>query len=95
MFSKMTTKQKLTLDEAIATAFSELAGVPSGTAESTAILEQIKDLHELRFPKKERKAIDPNTVILGAVNLIGIGAIIRHEEFNVLASKAVGLLKKV
>ena len=40
------------------------------------------------------RPLDINTVVNAAVSLMGIGVIVRHEQFNVITSKALGLIVK-
>lgn len=49
----------------------------------------------LSDPQQDRMKIDGNTVLTVIANLVGIGMILKHEEFNAVASKAVGFVLKL
>jgi len=48
-----------------------------------------------KLKDKEPEPLSPNTVVMGGVNLLGIAMIIRHENLNVIASKAISFVSKV
>lgn len=60
------------------------------------LAETYKILTEADKPAEKRANSDQVKVawISGAASLLGILAVIRHEEVNVLASKALGLIVK-
>ncbi len=84
------------LEEAIVSAHDDLKSYDADSKEYDTILKQIVVLNGLLPTSKEkRKPIDPNTLILGGVNLLGIVAILKFEQAAPLVSKALGFVKKI
>jgi len=71
----------------------ELNNHPIGSEEYVRTLNAAMKLHELRMHEKPRPVSRDTLLIVGA-NLFGILMIIKHENVNVIASKAIGLLLK-
>lgn len=57
------------------------------------ILERIVKLHKIEQDNKPNR-VDPNTAALIAANILGIVLIIRHEDVNVISSKALSFVLK-
>lgn len=58
-------------------------------------LSKLKKLEsETREPSRQFPIPSGDTVLLALTNLIGIYMIIRHENVNVITSKAVGFVKR-
>lgn len=56
------------------------------------LLTKLERLDKLKGAKRPK--LSPDQIVAGAVSLISVVAVIRHEQFNVLASKAVGFIIK-
>lgn len=63
------------------------------SSEYARIVEQMEKLAKLHKTKKSL-AIDPNTALTVAANIVGIILVLKHEQLNVIASKAFGLVMK-
>jgi hypothetical protein len=64
-----------------------------GSEEYATLLEQLNKLHKMRQDEKPDR-VSSNTMLTVAANLIGIAAIIRHENVNVITSKAMNFIIK-
>lgn len=64
------------------------------TNEYAKLLERLKDLHKMKEAEKPHRP-SSDVMIQSAVYLIGIGMIIRHEEFNIITSKALAFMPRV
>jgi hypothetical protein len=66
-------------------------------AEIADVDRELKEL-EIENKRKEMKipfGIKPETLAVIAANLLGIAVIVGHERLNVIATKAIGFVKKV
>jgi hypothetical protein len=81
------------LEDALASAYRELNRHSVYTEEYAKTLDQIVKLHSM---KKEEKtsSVSKDTVALIVGNLLGILMIIKHENVNVITSKAMNLVLK-
>lgn len=55
-------------------------------------LADILECYQKTHPSKPR--IKPDNVLSAITNLLGIGLILKHEELNIIASKALGFVMK-
>lgn len=56
-------------------------------------LEQLADVQEkMNSGKPVRKPIDPNTILIIAANLVGMGFTMGYEQLHVIATKAWNLI---
>ena len=60
--------------------------------EYTHAVQNLKILCEARA-KKQASFIEPDVLITAGVNLLGIILILRHEQFNVVTTKAMSLIR--
>lgn len=90
MFTK--TKSEAMLDDAIEGLFRDLEPMHPGSEEYDKTLSTIERL--LKLKEKTPYRPSPDTVLLVASNLLGIAMIIRHENMNVITSKALGFVTK-
>jgi hypothetical protein len=56
------------------------------------LLDRLRELEKMQAEYKPYRP-NPDTVVLAAANLIGILAIIRHEQFNVVTTKAMSFIR--
>ena len=79
------------LEAEIARVLSELEGHSPDTKEYNEILDKYERLTKL-LPKRER-AVSGDAILGASVNLLGIGAVLGYEKFNVITSKAFTWIK--
>lgn len=72
---------------------AELEKTTPGTPEFDKIAEQLERLNKISSTRKS-EPVNRNAIIAAFGNLLGIGLIIRHEQFNVITTKALGLIGK-
>lgn len=80
-------------DRQIRRTLNEMETYNPQTDEYGYLLERVQKLSKMREEFRPDR-IDPNTVLTIAANIVGIVVIVRHEEFNVVASKALGFVIK-
>lgn len=86
-------KKPTALDYAIARAMDQLAVHEVTSEEYAEILNNVVILHKMQVEEKPDQ-LSMDTAAIIAANLIGILLIIRHENVNVIASRAMGLVIK-
>lgn len=59
----------------------------------TKIMNELERLQKMKTQNASRR-LSPDTVLIVAANLAGIAIIVKHEEFNVITSKAMGFVPK-
>ena len=62
------------------------------TEEYTHAAQNLKTLCEARS-KKQASLIEPEILISAGMNLLGVVLILRHEQFNVITSKAMNFIR--
>lgn len=87
--------EKTGLDRAIDDVFSDMEGSDSDSPEYAKMVDQLVKLHALKVAEKQpKKNVDANTLVTVAGNLMGVGMILGYEKFNVVTSKALGMIIK-
>jgi hypothetical protein len=82
------------LDEAIDMLFDQLKDSNRySDEERSKMFDQIAVLYKLK-EVDSRKRVSPDTLINVAANLIGILIIVKHEQVNVISSKALAFIRK-
>jgi hypothetical protein len=76
------------IDTLISRAASNLDLIRQGTEDYTEALKTLQELHELKMKETPSWRVSPDTVLLCAVNLIGIAMITRYEKTEIVTSKA-------
>lgn len=95
MFTKKTDPKSDLLQEAIDSALNDLKGYHANDDEHATVVDQLVKLKSLQDEQKLHwKNIDPNTLVVTGVNLLGIVAILKHEKFEVITTKALGFVMK-
>jgi hypothetical protein len=89
MFNRQQEKSKL--DAEIDRALDALKTKNPGTEEYTGILNHVEKLHKMQ-ETPDRVSYD--TMVGSAVHLVGLLLIIRHENVNVITSKAMNFIHK-
>jgi hypothetical protein len=86
--------KKTALDDVIDTAIRELSNHEIHTKEYATALERLTELYALKSQEKtDRISKDTLALVLG--NLAGILMIVKHEELNVVTSKALSFVGKI
>jgi hypothetical protein len=93
MFTKIK-RSKSPLDTEIE-ALLERASVLRNTPEEyTKTMNEVERLYALKKQDTSRR-IHPETALQVGANLLGIAVIVRHEQFNVITTKAMSMLPKI
>lgn len=82
------------LEREIDRAVRELVNHPIGSEEYNQTLDAIVKLHKMKEEEKPDEVSKDTLSMIGA-NLLGIFMIIKHEQFNVITSKAMNLLFRI
>ena len=82
------------LEKAIEQIYMEMASYDAESKEYAKCVKQLSTLYSLR-PKKEALRVSPDTLVIVAGNLIGIGIIVAYESRNVVTSKALNFVMKL
>lgn len=85
-----TKKKQTKLEKEISLVLDKLKKEDVGTEEYQNILDHLSKLYEMK--QKDKSSISPDTVAVVAGNLLGIILILKHEELNVITSKALGFV---
>lgn len=82
------------LREEIDRVLSELAGLSPETVEYGTTIERLESLHKLWISERKPKLFSGDALLGAGTNLFGIGMVLGFEKFNVITSKAFGMLVK-
>lgn len=93
MFSFKPPPEKTPLDEAIDKLHSEMSTHRGDTEEYAKMVKQLTKLYSLKEINPPKR-VSPDTLLIVLTNLFGIFMIIRHEETNVMTSKAMNFVLK-
>lgn len=85
-----TKKKQTKLEKEISLVLDKLKKEDVGTEEYQNILDHLSKLYEMK--QKDKSSISPDTVAVVVGNLLGIILILKHEELNVITSKALGFV---
>ena len=88
----MFTKKETWLDKEIARTDRRLKDTTFGSEDYTKLFQFRLQLQELK--NGNSKPLSKETLVIAATNLLGIILIIKHENVNVVTSKAMSLLMK-
>lgn len=83
------------LDEAIDSAFRELSGYHVTEESYGAAVDHIAKLYKIKSEHQDKNQVSKDVVVTGAVNLIGIFAILGYERTQIITSKAIGFVTKL
>jgi hypothetical protein len=95
MFNRKIDSVELAANEAITSAIAALKDHEPDSAEYEQIVDQITKLKAVTPEIPVRKPLSLDAIFTVFGSLAGIGMIIRHEELNVITSKALSFVKKV
>lgn len=82
------------LKRAVDKAVRELDDWPVASDEYKVLLDRISMLHEMQM-KEKPASVSADTLALITANLVGIMLILRHEQFNNIATKASNFVMRV
>ena len=80
------------LDALIDDVLSEMAQLSPSSDEYLKLLDVLKELDKLR-PKPWHPTAD--TTLQAAAHILGMVMIVRHEQFNIVTTKALGFVPRV
>jgi cytoskeletal protein RodZ len=81
------------LDERTDQLLTDLDRVGCTPQQYEEILSMVERLYKLKAQEAPQR-VSPDTMLLVAANLVGIALVIRHEQFNVITSKAMSFAIK-
>lgn len=91
MFFQPKSKPKLQIE--IDKAILELGDHDARSEEYGTIVERLSKLHKMQQETKPA-SVDPNTALTVGANLVVTAMIIRHEQLNVITTKALSFIIK-
>ena len=89
----ITPQTKTPVEKELDALFSNLRIANPDSEEYATTLDMIVKLHKLQADEKPQQ-VSPDTLVLAAVNLLGIVMILSHERLNVITTKATSLVMK-
>lgn len=97
LFPKKTNAETSTMRDVRNAILSELGNETPGTEAYDKLIEQLERIDKMYVKQTPAwyHRVDPTVFFTGTVTLLATGMIIRHEQFNVITSKAVGFLPKL
>lgn len=89
-------KEKTMLEKEIEAVLLDMKDMYVGSEEYEVALNHLSTLHEINSKEKKEKKwnVSPDTMAVVAGNLLGIILILKHEELNVITSKAMNFVIK-
>lgn len=96
MFTRKPSTESTDLENAIKRLHESMLSTSPDSKEYAAMADNLIKLYKLReHDTVKRYRPSPDVVLTVAANLIGIGLIIKHEDVNVITSKAMGFVQKL
>lgn len=86
-------KEQSQLEREVLRAEDELGNHPVTTDKYADVLTRVERLHKMQMQERSDRVSKETWATLGA-NLLGIAMIIKHEQLNVLTSRALALLPR-
>lgn len=87
-------KEKTMLEKEIEAVLLDMKEMYVGSEEYEVALNHLLTLHEINNSKEKKWNVSPDTMAVVAGNLLGIVLILKHEELNVITSKAMNFVIK-
>ena len=87
-------KEKTMLEKEIEAVLLEMKDMYVGSEEYEIALNHLSTLHEINKSKEKKWNVSPDTMAIVVGNLLGIILILKHEELNVITSKAMNFVIK-
>ena len=89
----MDKEEQYTFEDEVEHILETLRELDPTSKEYRKTVQNLRVLCEARS-RRPARLIEPETILTVLANLIGIGLIIRHEQFNVITTRATNLLIK-
>lgn len=86
-------KEKTMLEKEIEAVLLDMKDMDINSDEYEVALNHLTILHEIKS-KEKKWNVSPDTMAIVAGNLLGIILILKHEELNVITSKAMNFVIK-
>ena len=86
-------KEKTMLEKEIEAVLLDMKDMYVDSDEYEVALNHLSTLHEIKS-KEKKWNVSPDTMAIVAGNLLGIILILKHEELNVITSKAMNFVIK-
>lgn len=86
-------KEKTMLEKEIEAILLDMKDMDINSDEYEVALNHLSTLHEIKS-KEKKWNVSPDTMAVVAANLLGIILILKHEELNVITSKAMNFVIK-
>ena len=86
-------KEKTMLEKEIEDVLLDMKDMDLNSDEYEVALNHLSTLHEIKS-KEKKWNVSPDTMAIVAGNLLGIILILKHEELNVITSKAMNFVIK-
>lgn len=86
-------KEKTMLEKEIEAVLLDMKDMHVDSDEYEVALNHLSTLHEINS-KEKKWSVSPDTMAVVAGNLLGIVLILKHEELNVITSKAMSFVIK-
>jgi hypothetical protein len=81
-------------DKQVRRLLRELETTDPGSDQYEKLVERLNKLQKMRAEDRPER-LSPNTAALVSANIVGILMIIRHEQVNFIASKALGFVMRL
>jgi len=94
MFNWRNPREKTGLEKVRDDALLVLDSLDPTDAEYAKAMVHVKTLSDL-IANERRELLNPNTVVLAAANLGGIGMIVGYERVHIMTSKAISFVGKL
>ena len=86
-------KEKTMLEKEIEAILLDMKDMDINSDEYEVALNHLTILHEIKM-KEKKWNVSPDTMAVVVANLLGIILILKHEELNVITSKAMNFVIK-
>lgn len=90
---KITKREQTKLEKEIDSVLEALSVFDKSSDEYELLLDRLTSLYSIK-EKDKKWNVSPDTMAVVAGNLIGIMLILKHEELNVITSKAMNFVIK-
>ena len=90
---KITNKEKTKLEKEIDAVLSEMENMNVSDDDYEIAIEHLSRLYDIKL-KDKKWNISNDTMLVVAGNLLGIMLILKHEDLNIITSKALGFVIK-
>lgn len=82
------------IDVEIDALLEQLSFYRNQPAEYKKLMDEVERLHKMKMQNASRR-VSPDTALMTSAHLLGIVMILKHEQVNVITSKATSFLPKM